>query len=88
MLKVGSKRRRPAAEVKAEQEQEKKKEDDFQKKLLDLKAYEQKLHLHKNELKNGKVAEGILNGLLKSGQIKQAKDGTWAAVQQEDRMQQ
>ena len=40
MLKVGSKRRRPHAEVKAEKEEEKKKEDEFQKKLLDLKAYE------------------------------------------------
>ena len=69
MLKVGSKRRRPAAEVKAEQEQEKKREEDFQKKLLDLKAYEQKLHLQKNELRNGKEASAILNGLLKSGQI-------------------
>ena len=69
MLKVGSKRRRPAAEVKAEQEQEKKKEEDFQKKLLDLKAYEQKLNLQKNELRNGKEASAILNVLLKSGQI-------------------
>ena len=56
MLKVGSKRRRPAAEVKAEKEEEKKKEDDFKKKMLDLKAYEQKLHLQKNELRNVKEA--------------------------------
>jgi surfactin synthase thioesterase subunit len=56
MLKVGSKRRRPHAELKAEKEEEKKKEDDFQKKLLDLKAYEQKLHLQKNELRNVKEA--------------------------------
>ena len=40
MLKVGSKRRRPAAEVKAEKEQEKRKEEDYKQKLLDLKAYE------------------------------------------------
>ena len=81
MLKVGSKRRRPAAEVKAEKDQSKKKEDDFQKKMLDLKAYEQKLHLKKNELANGREASQILNGLLKAGQIKQSSDGTWAAVQ-------
>ena len=88
MLKIGTKRRRTAMEVREEKEGSKKKEDDMKKKMLDLKAYEQKLHLQKNELKNGKVAEGILNGLLKSGQIKQAPDGTWGAVIANNSMQQ
>ena len=60
----------------------------MKQKLLDLKAYEQKLHLQKNELRNGREASQILNGLLKAGQIRQGNDGTWAAVQQEDKMEQ
>ena len=88
MLKVGSKRRRTAKEVKEEKTGSKKKEEEMKKKLHDLKAYEQKLHLQKNELRNGKEASAILNGLLKSGQIKQASDGTWGAVVPTDSMQQ
>ena len=87
MLKIGTKRRRTAMEVRQEKEGSKKKDDDMKQKMLDLKAYEQKLHLQKNELRNVKEAGAILNGLLKSGQIKQAPDGTWAAVQQEGSMQ-
>jgi hypothetical protein len=88
MLKIGTKRRRTAAEVQEEKTGSKQKEDDMKQKMLDLKAYEQKLHLQKNELKNGKEAAAILNGLLKSGQIKQASDGSWGAVVPTDSMQQ
>ena len=70
MLKIGTKRRRTAMEVRDEKEGSKKKDDDIKQKMLDLKAYEQKLHLQKNELKNSKEAVAILNGLLKNGQIK------------------
>ena len=40
MLKVGSKRRRPTAEVKAERRESDKKEMDLQMKLAELKAFE------------------------------------------------
>ena len=48
--------------------------------MVELKAFEQQMHLKRNELKNGKEAAAILNGLLKSNQIKQSSDGSWAAV--------
>ena len=88
MLKIGTKRRRTALEVREEKEGSKKKDDDIKQKMLDLKAYEQKLHLQKNELRNGKEAAAILQGLLKSGQIKQASDGSWGAVVPNNSMQQ
>ena len=40
MLKIGTKRRRTAMEVREEKEGSKKKEDDMKQKMLDLKAYE------------------------------------------------
>ena len=89
MLKIGSKRRRPATEVKSERELTSKKEQELKQKMADLKSYENKLALQKNELRNGKEAIAIMNGLLKAGQIKQSKDGTWAAVVPEsDKMEQ
>ena len=57
--------------------------------MADLKSYENSLALKKNELRNGKEAIAIVNGLLKAGQIKQSSDGSWAAVpQQSDKMEQ
>ena len=45
MLKVGSKRRRTTEEVKLERDESKKKEESLAEKRLELKAFEQKLHL-------------------------------------------
>ena len=87
MLKIGSKRRRPATEVKSERELTSKKEQELKQKMADLKSYENKLALQKNELRNGKEATAILNGLIKAGQIKQSKDGTWAAMPQNEKME-
>ena len=88
MLKIGSKRRRPATEVKSEREVAEKKEKELMKRMADLKSYENRLSLKKNELANGKEASQILNGLLKAGQIKQSPDGSWAAVSQSEPMEQ
>ena len=89
MLKIGSKRRRPATEVKSERELTSKKEQELKQKMADLKSYENKLALQKNELRNGKEAIAIMNGLIKANQIKQSKDGTWAAIVPEsDKMEQ
>ena len=51
-------------------------------KLAELKHFERQLKMQKQELDNGKEASSILNGLLKSGQIKQGSDGSWGAAQQ------
>ena len=88
MLKVGSKRRRPAGEVNASRDETRAKEDEIAKRLAEIKAKEQELHLHRNDLRNGKEAMQILNGMLKAGQIRQSKDGTWSAVIPSDAMQQ
>ena len=84
MLKCGTKRRRTTEEVQVEREGSKKKDQEMQNKLQELKAFEQQLHNQQRELNNGKEAAAVLNGLLKSGQIKQCKDGTWAAAQNAD----
>ena len=84
MLKIGSKRRRPPAEVKAEREAKAAGEVKMMEKLAELKHFERNLKMQKQELDNGKEAAQILNGLLKSGQIKQSSDGSWAAVKQAD----
>ena len=44
-LRIGSKRRRPAAEVKEERREADKKEMDLQMKLAELKAFERQLKL-------------------------------------------
>ena len=60
----------------------------MQQKMQDLKAFEQELHLRKNELKNGKEAAHFLGDLIKAGQVKQAPDGSWSAVVPGNSMQQ
>ena len=77
MLKVGSKRRRPAAEVKAERREHDKMEMDLQVKLAELKSFERNLKMKQNELKNGKEAMNIVNGLIEAGSLKQETDGSW-----------
>ena len=88
MLKVGSKRRRPPAEVKAEREAKANKDAAVMEKLAELKHFERQLKMQKKELDHGKEAANILNDLLKAGQIKQAPDGSWAANQMADDGQQ
>ena len=69
-LRIGSKRRRPTAEVKEERREADKKEMDLQMKLAELKAFERQLKLQKNELDNGKEASAIVNGLISAGSLK------------------
>ena len=88
MLKIGSKRRRPATEVKSERELTSQKEQELRQKMADLKSYENKLALQKNKLRNGEEAVAIVSGLIKAGQIKQSSDGSWAAIPQSDKMEQ
>ena len=45
--------------------------------MSELKSYENQIALQKNELGNGKEAMAILNSMIKAGQAKQNKDGTW-----------
>ena len=77
MLKVGSKRRRPTAEVKAERREHDKLEMDLQVKLAELKSFERNLKMKQNELNNGKEAMNIVNGLIDAGSLKQEADGSW-----------
>ena len=77
MLKVGSKRRRPPAEVKAEREAKATKEAQMMEKLAELKQFEQQLAQQKQELEAGREATAVVNGLLESGHLKQRKDGSW-----------
>ena len=77
MLKVGSKRRRPPAQVKAEREAKATKEAQMMEKLAELKQFEAQLAQQKQELDAGRKATAVVNGLLESGHLKQRKDGTW-----------
>ena len=70
MLKVGSKRRRPTAEVKEERRESDKKEMELQMKLAELKAFERQLKLKQTDMNNGKEAMTIVNGLIKAGSLK------------------
>ena len=80
MLKIGSKRRRPRDEILQARVAEEEKEAEYQKKLSELKSFENQLKIEKSSQENGKEAMSILNGLIKAGQIKQNKDTSWQAV--------
>ena len=80
MLKSGTKRRRTTKEVQFEREQSKMKTADFQQKMSQLKAFETQLQSKQKSLEHGEEACGILSGLIKSGQVKQHKDGTWSSI--------
>ena len=81
MLKVGSKRRRPPAEVKAEREEKQSQEMSFQAKLAELKAFEAHIDRKKEDLNNKLNAEAILSDLIKTGEVKQNSGGEWVGVQ-------
>ena len=78
MLKVGSKRRRTAGELKIEREDSKMKAGDLQAKLTELRAMDQQLKQKKQEFDSGQAAANILNGLIKAGQVVRQDDGTFA----------
>ena len=88
MLKVGSKRRRPTAEVKESRRESDKQEMDLQMKLAELKAFERQLKLKQNELNSGKEASAIVNGLIEAGSLKQESDGSWTVLQPSQPQQQ
>ena len=81
MLKVGSKRRRPPAEVKAERESKRKPGPDFEQQLAELQRFEAHLKQEEEKLKTARAAEGVLNELIRAGDVKQYNDGSWGAVQ-------
>lgn len=80
-LRIGSKRRRPTAEVKESRREADKQEMDLAMKLAELKAFERQLKLQKNELESGKAASEIVNGLIGAGSLKQESDGSWTVIQ-------
>ena len=81
MLKVGSKRRRPPTEVKAERESKRKPGPDFEQQLAELQRFEAHLKQEEEKLKTARAAEGVLNELIRAGDVKQYGDGSWGAVQ-------
>ena len=64
MLKVGSKRRRPPAEVKAERESKRLKDEGVQQKLMELQRFEAHLKEEAEKLETARQAEGVLNELI------------------------
>ena len=81
MLKVGSKRRRPPAEVKAERESKRKQGPAVEQQLAELQRFEAHLKEESEKLETARAAEGVLNELIRAGDVKQYTDGSWAAVQ-------
>ena len=81
MLKVGSKRRRPPAEVKAERESKKKQGPAIGQQMAELQRFEAHLKEEAEKLETARAAEGVLNELIRAGDVKQYTDGSWAAVQ-------
>ena len=81
MLKVGSKRRRPPAEVKAERESKRAKDEGVQQQLVELQRFEAHLKEEAEKLETARAAEGVLNELIRGGDVKQYTDGSWGAVQ-------
>ena len=81
MLKVGSKRRRPPAEVKAERESKKKQGPAIGQQMAELQRFEAHLKEEAEKLETARAAEGVLNDLIRVGDVKQYTDGSWAAVQ-------
>ena len=81
MLKVGSKRRRPVAEVQAERESKRAKDEGVQQKLMELQRFECALKEEAEKLETARAAEGVLNELIRGGDVKQYTDGSWGAVQ-------
>ena len=63
MLKVGSKRRRTAAQVKSDQEESAIKEMDLQAKLARLADAEQKLADYDQMAAQNEQAKAVINGL-------------------------
>ena len=80
MLKVGSKRRRPPAEVKAERESKRKPGPGFEQQLAELQRFEAHLKQEAEKLETARQAEGVLNELIRAGDVKQHTDGSWGAI--------
>ena len=48
---------------------------------MELQRFEAHLKEESEKLKNARLAEGVLNELIRAGDVKQYTDGSWAAVQ-------
>ena len=81
MLKVNSYQRRPQSEVKAERELKRQKTDEMQQQLAELQRFEAHLKQEEEKLKTARAAEGVLNELIRAGDVKQYTDGSWGSVQ-------
>jgi len=53
----------------------------MQQQLAELQRFEAHLKQEEQKLKNARLAEGVLNDLIRAGDVKQYTDGSWAAVQ-------
>ena len=53
----------------------------MQQKLSELQRFEAHLKEEAEKLETARQAEGVLNGLIRAGDVKQYTDGSWGAVQ-------
>ena len=53
----------------------------MQQQLAELQRFEAHLKQEEEKLKTARAAEGVLNELIRAGDVKQYTDGSWAAVQ-------
>ena len=85
MLKVGSKRRRTAAQVKNDQEESSIKEMDIEAKLARLAEAEQKLADYDQMASQNEQAKALINELQASGHVEIDENGMISPSKQKPR---
>ena len=53
----------------------------MQQQLVELQRFEAHLKQEEEKLKTARAAEGVLNELIRAGDVKQYTDGSWGSVQ-------
>ena len=74
MLKVGSKRRRTKAQIKAEKEEEEKQNAEQAQKLASINNLENRINQLEDQVQNGKAATNLMSQFINAGLVHQTGD--------------
>lgn len=74
LLKVGSKRRRTKAQIKAEKEAEEAKQSEVNKKIARISQLEAQIDSLQNQANQGKAAADLMSQFMNAGLVQQTSD--------------